>query len=37
MKVWHELVRLMDNKGAVMISQQALADFFNKLRQAINT
>ena len=29
MAVWFELVSLMDNQGAVMISQTSLADFFN--------
>lgn len=29
MSVWFELVSLMDNQGAVMISQNALAEFFN--------
>jgi hypothetical protein len=36
MAVWWELVELMDNQGAVMISQQSLADFFGKTRQTIN-
>lgn len=29
MAVWFELVSLMDNQGAVMISQTSLAEFFN--------
>lgn len=29
MAVWFELVSLMDNQGAVMISQPSLAEFFN--------
>lgn len=29
MSVWFELVNLMDNQGAVMISQPAIAQFFN--------
>ncbi|MGV0757653.1 hypothetical protein [Empedobacter falsenii] len=29
MAVWFELVSLMDNQGAVMISQNSLAEFFN--------
>ena len=29
MNVWYELVTLMDNQGAVMVSQPALAEFFN--------
>lgn len=37
MNVWFELVTLMDNQGAVMISQPALADFFGVTRQTINT
>lgn len=36
MAVWFELVSLMDNQGAVMISQTALSDFFNVTRQTIN-
>ena len=36
MNVWFELVTLMDNQGAVMISQPALAEFFGVTRQAIN-
>jgi len=37
MAVWWELVNLMDNQGAVMVSQQSLADFFGKSRQTINS
>ncbi len=37
MNVWFELVTLMDNQGAVMISQPALADFFGVTRQTVNT
>jgi hypothetical protein len=37
MSVWWELVGLMDNQGAVMISQPALAKFFGKSRQTIST
>lgn len=29
MAVWFELVNLMDNQGAVMVSQPSLADFFH--------
>jgi hypothetical protein len=36
MNVWFELVTLMDNQGAVMISQPALADFFGVTRQTVN-
>lgn len=36
MKVWHELVQLMDNQGAVMVSQQSLADFFNVTKRTIS-
>ncbi len=35
MAVWFELVSLMDNQGAVMISQNALAEFFNVTRRTI--
>lgn len=35
MAVWWELVNLMDNQGAVMVSQQALADFFNKTPRTV--
>lgn len=37
MNVWFELVTLMDNQGAVMISQPALAGFFGVTRQTVNT
>lgn len=37
MTVWWELVSLMDNQGAVMVSQSALATFFDKTRQTINS
>lgn len=36
MAVWFELVSLMDNQGAVMISQTALSEFFNVTRQTVN-
>lgn len=36
MNVWFELVSLMDNQGAVMISQPALAEFFGVTRQTVN-
>ena len=37
MRVWFELVTLMDNQGAVMISQGSLAEFFGVTRQTINS
>lgn len=37
MSIWFELVSLMDNQGAVVISQSALAEFFGVTRQSINT
>lgn len=37
MNVWFELVSLMDNQGAVMVSQPALAEFFGVTRQTVNT
>lgn len=37
MNVWFELVSLMDNQGAVMVSQPSLAEFFGVTRQTINT
>ena len=37
MNVWFELITLMDNQGAVMISQPALAEFFGVTRQTVNT
>lgn len=37
MSVWFELVSLMDNQGAVVISQTALADFFGVTRQTVNS
>lgn len=35
MAVWWELVNLMDNQGAVMISQKSLADFFDRTPRTI--
>lgn len=36
MSVWFQLVSLMDNQGAVMISQASLAEYFNVTRQTIH-
>ena len=35
MAVWWELINLMDNQGAVMISQSSLATFFGKTTRTI--
>jgi DNA-binding XRE family transcriptional regulator len=37
MGLWWELVNLMDNQNAVMVSQKTLSEFFGASRQTINS